>query len=549
MKKVLFEYSFIDYKTTFCRDHNLITELDSDSKNYYRQSKWKFFSPQSHSTKKEDFENNFKNQSCSQYRDKLLLLVEKESNKIRLKIYRNTYVRIAGRPYSKRKTLCKYFTVNVETGDFYEGKVEDYHKKRGFKKTIKKNSVYSRPFASILVEVKNLLTKQNPELQKIVHRVKQTFLSELGLNANSHIDDAILEFYLKKKGIKYPNNFSAFYYNFNNRLKLSFLRKNGMKLVDSFMKFHNLKGDVIRKCLHTADKIDPVSLKSALEYFPQSWILQDEDFVRKILGMDYFGFNWCTEDLIYFKENSSNKEFYNFFQCYRISILNSAIGFSSLIDHVGFFKYLKEVGENIKWKSNSSSDFQTEHLDWADKFEFYKKGRYDRIYPQSIYDIVGDTLIHNQDLYFPVVLKNSSEYNEESFLQSNCVRTYIGRPSSIIISIRKNSKNSDERATVEYQIFKQENKINFVRPQSLGRYNQRLSEEWNPVLKKLDEKMKKWIEKDEEFVTVKLEKTLENLDKKLYSDTDWSENGFLFWTYNLITKDDVSFYDIPHLLL
>lgn len=548
MKQVLFEFSDTIYKTTFCSDHNSIIDIDSDSKDYYTKSKWKFFTTKSHSGKKDDFENNFQNPFCSQFKDKLLILVEKEDNKLRLKVYRNTYVRVAGRPYSKRKTICKYFSVNTETGDFYEGKVEDYHKKRKFKKSIKKNSVYSRPFASILVEAKNLISDKNPELQKIILTIKKLFLSELNLDCNSHVDDAILEYYLKKKGIKYPNNFAAYYYNFNNRIKLSYLRKNDMKLVDSFMKFHNLKGDTIRKCLHTEHKIDPISLKNALDYFPTTWILQDEELVKKILAQEY-AYSWKNEDLVYFKKHATKKEFNNFFQCYRISIINSGIGFSSLIDHVTYLKYLREIGEDVKWKSTQAADFQTEHLDWADKYEFYKKGKYDRIYPQSLYEVFGESISQNDDIYYPIVLKNSSEYNEESFLQSNCVKTYIGRPSSIIISLRKNSINSNERATVEYQIFKQQNKINFVRPQSLGRYNQRLSEDWYPILKKLDERMKRWVEMDKEFVTVKLQKTLENLGKTLHSDSDWSESGFLFWSYNVITKDDILDHPIPHFLL
>ena len=75
----------------------------------------------------------------------------------------------------------------------------------------------------------------------------------------------------------------------------------------------------------------------------------------------------------------------------------------------------------------------------------------------------------------------------------------------------------------------------FNRPQSLGRFNTRLDETWTPILHLLDERITKWTKLKDNLATVKLEKELTN-GQKLHSDSEWSENGFLVWTYNVINK-------------
>jgi hypothetical protein len=141
-----------------------------------------------------------------------------------------------------------------------------------------------------------------------------------------------------------------------------------------------------------------------------------------------------------------------------------------------------------------------------------------------------------------VLLDDSQNYNAESYLQSNCVKTYIGKCASIIVSLRKGDDKSDERATVEYYLKKPSggSEIGVNRIQSLGRFNNALSEEWNDVLFKLDEVMLSYIE-DNKFETVKVKKECKN-GKELTSDSTWKDNGSglpqrLVWTENEINNN------------
>ena len=185
---------------------------------------------------------------------------------------------------------------------------------------------------------------------------------------------------------------------------------------------------------------------------------------------------------------------------------------------------------------DSKSKFREEHLDWSDKLEHYRNGTYTRIYPEYSYELIQTPISVDGDVYYPVLLDDSHNYNNESAQQSNCVKTYIGKCSSLIVSIRKGDIDSEERATIEYYLTKPSGKINIERVQSLGRFNGKLDEEWNHVLFKLDEVMLYYIQ-DEKFDTVQIKKKCTN-GVELDSTSDWNANGRLFWTQNKINKTE-----------
>jgi hypothetical protein len=86
-------------------------------------------------------------------------------------------------------------------------------------------------------------------------------------------------------------------------------------------------------------------------------------------------------------------------------------------------------------------------------------------------------------------------------------------------------------------------KISIERFQSLGRFNNRLSEEWNDVLFKLDKVMLSYV-KDSRFETVKIIKKTNG--KEFTSDSTWEEFGSnvsrtLIWCDDNIVKNEMNF--------
>ena len=544
MKEVIYKLTFNNYKTIFHKDHNNIDKWEE---------KWHpkggIFSNSNHSDDEKEYEKNYGNPLCTVRKSGSMIVVEKDEKKLSLKLFMHHRFRKAGVTWFRVIKDMKFISVNLETGDFYEGGLENYHLKKKCKKRFTKNYFKTRPISNFFHTIKSNLGDEPNHTEKISETFKIFFQTLDGdISSNEYTEERLLKFYLTKKKIKFPNNYNIFYWN-NQGLHTSLkdLRKSEMKLVETHMKINGLKGDVIKKILHGLPSITtiyPSNLKNTLGLFPNSWILQDELLVLKLLTSPHTtSMNW-TEQIESAKQIMSNKELKNLFACFKDSVMDGHFSAYSIMDHLEFYNYLNRVGEKIKWKSNNWMIFKDEHLDWADKYEHYKRGYYTRIYPDSLDYSFKIPFISGEDVYYPVILKTSDEYNEESQTQSNCVKGYIGRPSSIIISIRKNSIVSSERATVEYQIFKEDGVVKFNRPQSLGTYNSRLSEIWTPILKESDTRMKSWLNSSENFVTVKIEKELKNLDRKLFSDSDWSENGFLFWTYNLINKSSSYMPDI-----
>jgi hypothetical protein len=223
-------------------------------------------------------------------------------------------------------------------------------------------------------------------------------------------------------------------------------------------------------------------------------------------------------------------ELKNIFQIFKEVITNN-IDNHTFVDHLMMYHSLKNYGEeNLKWKSKTKKDFNTEHLDWTEKLDYYKRGSYKRIYPQFMEELISKVIKVDGNDYYPILLKTSEDYNSESYYQNNCVKTYMGRPASIIISLRDGSPDSEERATIEYQTFLFNTKfVKLRRVQTRGRFNTDvigMVEQLNILDKRMDD-----IVIDDRFETVKIEKTCSN-GVVLKSDSDW-EDGYLGWTYNM----------------
>ncbi|NBV10829.1 MAG: hypothetical protein EBS04_05125, partial [Chitinophagia bacterium] len=60
-----------------------------------------------------------------------LIVLEKDGDKISLKIFITNKWREVGRVWFKKTTALHFLTYNIKTNDFYDGTLINYHKKRG----------------------------------------------------------------------------------------------------------------------------------------------------------------------------------------------------------------------------------------------------------------------------------------------------------------------------------------------------------------------------------------------------------------------------------
>ena len=113
--------------------------------------------------------------------------------------------------------------------------------------------------------------------------------------------------------------------------------------------------------------------------------------------------------------------------------------------------------------------------------------RYGRYFNDKIEEPIS---LHGVD-YFPILLKTTQDYNNESNVQTNCVRTYINRPDCFIISLRKGGSESYERLTIEFAISVLKDELKIMRVQTKAKRNSQPDISWSDVLNILDNKVKR----------------------------------------------------------
>ena len=485
---------------------------------------------------KEDFSENFINPLYSLTRQYYLVVVEKYDDKVSIKTFRTIQQRRVGVKWYKTSKRMDYITVNTKTGDVYVGTLTNYHLKKKCKKTVRRNYFINNPLSSMLSSIKHNLSGDKIGIEAL--KVASIFMNEIDPLTNSDMSltygEKLFKYYLTKRGVKFPNNFSVFTNEWFGPDIRKCLKKKDNRMVDAIMMHYDISGKQVKKALHNCKNFNVELYKVAQKIFGDDWITQEPGLILGCFNFELGAPGLHQEFLNYV----SNEELKRVFKVFKKVVLDKILNLYTFYDHIRMYTELKILGEtNLKWMSSNDDghNFRQEHLDWTEMLAQYRNGVYERTYPDYSYNLIENPIQSGNDTYYPLLLKNSNEYNEESSTQSNCVKGYIDRCGSIIVSVRKSDKLLGERATIEYTITKSSDEIIIKRVQSLGRFNNKLSEEWNDVLFKLDEVMLSYI-KDENFETVKLDKVCKN-GQNFHSNSKWGDRGHLIWGNNEVTKN------------
>ena len=159
------------------------------------------------------------------------------------------------------------------------------------------------------------------------------------------------------------------------------------------------------------------------------------------------------------------------------SLLNSNIdvdrGVSIIIsdilsDHLGRLKpRLKREGIKVKLKAKTYEEFVQEHREWTDLVdEINKSTIITHIYKKDFLNHIQQPITIEGNKMTPVVLRDSYEYRDESYIQNSCVKSYIEHKDTCIISLRD---ENDNRITNEFVPMGKSKKM--VNVQSRKRFN------------------------------------------------------------------------------
>lgn len=542
MKEVLFKKNFEVYRSAKQRDRSQFpaSPMVREGSSEKRPS----FELESLYTDKETFVENYGNPLFHLLKEYCMVVVERTSEKVSLKLFYGHRKRNPGVVWFKTYKACEFISVNLKRGNVYVGGLYDYQKKKKFTRKIRCNYFLDSPLAVFQQKLKRVGSMMKNQDSDFYVRPISEFLKAIDGRDDLSVppSERLFKFFLDSKKIKYPNNFIVYSsFMFGKEFKKS-LKKNDNKLVETFMSVKLLKGNVLRKALHEVEFINHNNYHIMKSLYGEQWLNQDYDFLKLILETQVM-FNIHGQTIDTFKNRSTKKELRNSFNLIKKCLNSRLVDFYTLSDHFNFWSELKNYGETeLYWESDGSSEifFRNEHLDWADKIEHYKLGHYIRHYPE-IYTSKLKSFYIGDIEYNPILLKESSDYNEESYFQSNCVKGYIGRASSIIISLRRTIQEKEERLTVEFRIHAFENSemVYLDRIQTKAKFNSLPDESWDKPLYILDKVIAE-INSSNEPKNFKLTKNCSN-GVTLESDTHFDDSGYLVWSYGAIDKSSFIF--------
>jgi hypothetical protein len=541
MKEVLFKKEFVSYETI---EHESYSEfpyvkrmIQSQTLNFELEDgpeptkKHPLFIYKKTNKTEEEFVTRFADQLYSVTRNNVTIVVERDGDKVAIKLFWGYKHRRPGVVWFKTIKHVEFISVNTKTGDVYVGGIDNYHLKRKSKKRINRNYFIGEPLNNLSLSIRNCIRRVDSNLdvdctQEALEVFIQTIdpIDNFGVLTNNQ---RLFKFYLNKRGVKFPNNFHIYTNEWFGPEIKKILKKTDNRMVDAVMVRNELSGKQIKKALHNCEGLNLPMLTLARNMFNDDWVNQDYELILGCLNSNINYYPLPVD----FKEFVTNEELKRVFKLFRHVVIHGTLDAHTFYDHMRFYCDLKLYEPNIKWMSSDDdkSDFRGEHLDWVDKIQSYREGTYYRKYPDYSYQVISEPIEHGEVLYYPVLLDNSKSYNQESAIQSNCVKTYIGKCGSMIVSLRQGGVDSEVRATIEYKLsYTFVGKIIHVdRVQSLGRFNKKLTEEWDDVLFKLDRRMLYYV-KDENFDTVKIKKVHKS-GLELESTSYWRDDGRLVW--------------------
>lgn len=551
MKETLLNKIFKEFRLCEYEDYNHYNQNDQISSIIEHKNKKypSFIKKNVGIVNEEIFVKNYANPFATVEQETYQIFLEKNDNKLSIKMYYTNRQRIVGTKYFKVKKRFFYFTYNFSTKMFYSGHILNTQNKNKVSKSIQKNTFYSCPFSKLLNHryITKYLSVPSQDIidffiyfMEMIDKKKIDYKSYHSDEILRDLSSRLFEYYLQSRNIKYPNNFESYRQFFVKDKLKKLIKKNDNKLVDGFLQLHGLEGKKLKKILHISDIVDLGFYLPVEKFFGKERTRSDEALILKLLKNQQFFPNLQPNS---FTKSELNKCF-NIFR--NFVVLDEKINLSTFIDHIEFYNFIKNCGEtDIKWSCNDFDEFNLEHRSWAKKVSSIKHGTYERIYDENFINWINTIIINND--YFPVLLKNSDEYFGESNIQSNCVKTYIDKPSSLIISLRKGDTQSNERATIEYRLsINEKNALTLKRVQSLGKYNRSLSQDWNDSLLILDQLLLSYLT-DNKFELPKIIKKT-NSGKIISSEIIWSEEfeRFIWENKSLVLHRDINqFYFAP----
>lgn len=422
------------------------------------------------------------------------------TKKVRISKYITTKGRKCGKKYFWKKRKITHITFNVQDGNVYKVVLEQSGKKR-------QTSVQKNPFKFWLrdgltadnvisdlripqvisthddgVLSQSLIT--NPDMLEIKAVIRkgikgclESLCGELELKLKSDsIKSIAATWFCINRGIKIPNKWIGYFNEYYPGIKP--MRKFGNNLIHTILNEYGVKSKYAIKLLNTNEGIDLDTYKLMVGTIGIEQVRRVNPEIFKVKL-------WST----YEPQKLTNSEKRNL-----VSILNSTatrmddntsirMTVNDIMgDHLNRLKTkIMSYGINVKIKATTYDEFSKEHSEWYELYdELVESNVITHHYDNNFIESIERPIIINGIKMTPKVLTNTREYKDESREQSNCVKTYITDLDTCIISLR-----GTNRVTIEYVPYNN----TIINQQCRERFNKRVSEQNEPFINELDERM------------------------------------------------------------
>ena len=405
------------------------------------------------------------------------LVLEKNEDKIKLSLFNFCKSRSVGHRYFAKQSNDIHVTFNLKTKNFYITTSTFVNRRR-------RVSTTKNDFSKIINIINPLkfintfggLTHPNPHTQPFVNTLSRTpkvepikvlveLVEELDVDisvvphdSNSPsqlLSETIVKWFIKVWGIKTSNDYT--YYLLKHYPGIKKLRKYDMNLIHTILGERGLKGKFYNKLLNLEPEINITDL-----HFLQKTL--GDDGVKRI-STHLLAYSKTFEDTkftqpehliseIGYCDKLSKYEKNNIINIYNTCKDPTSIGgfIDLMLDHFKIKNKLQGYGIFKKIKAKTLDKFNEEHSEWSNLVhECERTTQVNYLYPNDFITHIEKPIELDGNKYFVKVLKDDNDYFKEGQIQNHCVRTYLDRYKSIIISVRKNHESGMERMTCEFK--------------------------------------------------------------------------------------------------
>jgi len=285
-----------------------------------------------------------------------------------------------------------------------------------------------------------------------------------------------LKLFIQTNNIKVPNNYEELMLRWY-PTKL-FLKKNENKLVVSILDRIGLKTKSIIRLVHSNPKLDIAKLTLLGKYFGYSnvhkyvhnisplyfdngWrLFDDQNNIESMFSVLNDKFEYDIKDsersVLLKLMNEFFNDINNFDTTLNIGSIKHQI--NQFNDHLDLITRIRRYIPEMEIRCQGLKDFHHEHLELSKIERTIKKGySIQYTFKENLIKLIEETItpLSDGEDFYPVILKNDSQYTEEGAHMHHCVATYADRENSIIISVREKSPVGHERVTCEFDLQKE----------------------------------------------------------------------------------------------